>query len=263
MSWKVKQLTGKDHILSYLETDRLYAAYAIGDLEPELFDQSTWFGAETKGQLHAVTMHFRGVKMPVLFLMGETEGVRIILEEALHPERVNINCRAEHLPMTRDIYLWDEPIAMLRMALKTEALQPVISNCIRLNPDHADLLRKLYEHGGGDGFSAGQIEHGVFYGVFNNSQLLAVAGTHLVSRAYNVAAVGNVFTHPSHRGHGYGTAATNAVLAELIGRGGIHDIVLNVRQNNTSAVHIYKKLGFECCCNFFEGCGSLRKFGIT
>ena len=36
--WKASELTDKAQILSYLETDRLYAAYAIGDLEPGMFE---------------------------------------------------------------------------------------------------------------------------------------------------------------------------------------------------------------------------------
>ena len=41
--------------------------------------------------------------------------------------------------------------------------------------------------------------------------LVAVAGTHLVSDTYGVAAIGNVFTHPDYRGRGYATLATGAV----------------------------------------------------
>lgn len=43
---QVRALTNKDQILAFLQQDRLYAAYAIGDLEPSLFAQSHWFGAE-------------------------------------------------------------------------------------------------------------------------------------------------------------------------------------------------------------------------
>ena len=46
-------LTAKSEILGFLETDRLYAAYAIGDLEPGLFEQCEWFGAMDGGGARA------------------------------------------------------------------------------------------------------------------------------------------------------------------------------------------------------------------
>ena len=65
--WKTGELTDKSEILAYLETDRLYAAYAIGDLEPGMFEQSTWAGAEAGGHLQALALCFRGLMIPVLF----------------------------------------------------------------------------------------------------------------------------------------------------------------------------------------------------
>jgi predicted GNAT family acetyltransferase len=82
--------------------------------------------------------------------------------------------------------------------------------------------------------------------------LVAAAGTHLVSATYGVAAVGNVFTHPDHRGQGYGTVTTSAVVAELLRRG-IRDVILNVGQDNAGAIGIYERLGFERYCPFLEG----------
>jgi ribosomal protein S18 acetylase RimI-like enzyme len=260
MKWKSSELIDKAQILSYLEKDRLYAVYAIGDLEPELFAQSTWCGAETKGCLDALILHFRGLKLPALFLMGNVEGLRFILENTLRPERVYLTCRREHLQMTRAFYGWDEPIAMWRMVLKTENFKSVPGDCIRLTQGHSDQLKWLYAREEAVGFSETQIEHGVFYGIFVNRQLVAAAGTHLVGANYGVAAVGNVFTHPECRGRGYATAATSAVVSELVKRG-IRDIVLNVRQDNAQAIHIYEKLGFERYCAFFEGRACLRTVG--
>jgi GNAT superfamily N-acetyltransferase len=258
MFWKVKELTDKDEILSFLEIDRLYASYAIGDLETDLFEQTAWFGADSDGQIHSLAMLFRGVKVPVLFLMGNSDGLRAILDHVFSPEPAYINCRSEHRRIVQEIYRWDEPIAVWRMALNRKRFHTVKGTCIRLTTDYADMLEKFYEDGGMPGFTRGQLGQGVFYGILKNGRLIAAGGTHLVSRDYNVAAVGNVFTHPDYRGQGYGAATTGAVSAELV-RLGIRDIVLNVGQRNTSAVHIYEKIGFQCYCSFFEGAVSLRK----
>jgi GNAT superfamily N-acetyltransferase len=256
--WKTSKLTGKPQILAYLETDRLYAAYAIGDLEPGMFEQSTWAGAERASRLQALALHFRGLRPPALFLMGDADGLRAILEHVLCPEWVYLTCRTGHLSMTRDFYVWDETIPMWRMMLQPASFRPVKGDCVRLGPAHSNRLTELYALGGGTALGPAQMEHGVFYGVLVDGQLVAAAGTHLASPTYGVAAVGNVFTHPDCRGRGYGTATTSAVVAELL-QCGIHDIILNVSQDNAGAVRIYERLGFERYCLFLEGPAFARR----
>jgi RimJ/RimL family protein N-acetyltransferase len=250
--WKTINLTDKLQILAYLETDRPYAAYGIGDLEPEMFEQCEWVGAEEAGRLQALILHFRGLEPPALLLMGDSDGLRAILAEALRPEKVYLTCREEHLTTARGFYAWDEPTLMWRMALQPAHFQPVQDDCVRLTPAHADQLAALYALGEGNAFSPAQMEQGVFCGVFADGQLVAVAGTHLVSPTYGVAAVGNIFTHPDHRGHGYGTATTSRVVTALL-QNGIHDVILNVSQGNVAATRIYERLGFQRYCLYLEG----------
>ena len=249
---RTRTLTGKSRILPYLETDRLYAAYAIGDLEPGLFEQCTWVGAEQAGELKAVALHFRGLDPPALLLMGEVDGLRAVLLEDLFPERVYLTCRTEHLAMAREFYAWDEPILMWRMALQRARFQPVEGDCVLLTQRHTDQLTALYALGEGNAFSPSQIGLGVFYGISVGGRLVSVAGTHLVSPTYGVAAVGNIFTHPDHRNLGYGTMTTGAVVTHLL-QTGIRDIILNVGQENRVAIRIYEGLGFERHCPYLEG----------
>jgi GNAT superfamily N-acetyltransferase len=250
--WNTDVLKDKHIILYYLEKDRLYAAYAIGDLEPQLFAQTTWVGAKETALLQALALYFRGLNLPALFLMGDPNGLRAILENALCPEQAYLTCRAEHLTMTHDFYAWDETIPMWRMVLGSASFQPRKGDCVRLTPAHSSQLTELYSLGGGIGFSTTQIQYGVFFGIFMERKLIAVAGTHLISANYGVAAVGNVFTHPDFRGRGYGTSTSSAVVSELL-EIGIPDIILNVAQDNASAIRIYERLGFKNYCPFFEG----------
>lgn len=250
--WKSRELTDKPRILAFLETDRFYAAYAIGDLQPGMFEQCTWAGAEKAGRLAALALLFRGLTPPAFFVMGHAGGLQAILEDVLHPEQVYLACRTEHLQAVRSYYHWDTLIPMWRMVLKPQRFRPIQGECIRLFPGHSSQVTELYALGGGDAFDPTQLQNGVFYGVRINDHLVAVAGTHLISPTYGVAAVGNVFTHPDHRGRGYGSATTSAVIAELYQRG-IRDIILNVGQENRTAIRVYERLGFHCHCPFLEG----------
>jgi ribosomal protein S18 acetylase RimI-like enzyme len=255
--WTTDALTDKSSILAYLETDQLYAAYAIGDLEPGMFEQCAWAGAAESGQIRALALHFRGLAIPALFLMGAPEGLRAIFAHALRPERVYLTCLEAHLPVTRDFYEWDFETPMWRMALNAASFRPIDGEPVRLRPDDAGALLALFALGGGDAFTPSQMVHGVFYGMLVDDRLVAVAGTHLVSPTYGVGAVGNVFTHPDYRGRGYGTVTTSAVVAELL-RGGIRDVVLNVSQDNADAIRIYERLGFARYCPFLEGTAAAK-----
>ncbi len=255
--WNTQELTDKDVILNYLQKDRLYAAYAIGDLEPYFFAQSKWIGAEEAGRLKALVLTFSGLKQPALFLMGDVKGLRVILENARCPEHAYITCREEHLAMARDFYTWNRSIPMWRMVLDPMEFKAKKGNCVRLTSAHSKHLTELYSLGGGIGFSTTQVHYGIFFGIFVERKLIAVAGTHLISENYGVAAVGNVFTHPDFRGQGYGTVTSNAVVLELLEMG-IPDVILNVGQDNSIAIRIYERLGFKNYCPYFEGPARIR-----
>jgi GNAT superfamily N-acetyltransferase len=250
--YKTVTLDDRSIILEYLESDHWYSAYAIGDLEPGLFEQCIWAGAEKAGRLEALALLFKGLEPPALLLMGKVEGLQNILEERLFPERVYLTCRQEHLSLTRAFYNLEKAIPMWRMILRTERFKPVRGDTVRLEPSQTDQLAALYALGENRAYSPNQLQQGIFFGIFDGGHLVATAGTHLVSSTYSVAAMGNVFTHPHYRGRGYGTQTTSAVVTELL-RSSIRDIILNVRQANTSAIHIYERLGFERYCPFLEG----------
>jgi ribosomal protein S18 acetylase RimI-like enzyme len=254
--WQARRLTNKSEILTFLETDRWYAAYAIGDLESSFFAQCQWYGAEEDGCLQALAMLFTSLEPSVLFLMGEAPGLSVILGSVLRPPQVYVTCRQKHLPMVRAFYNLDTPARMLRMILRPTDFRPVLGEVLRLRPAYTKELDRLYSLGKGNAFRPYQVAQGVFYGVEKKGWLIATAGTHLVAPTYGVAAVGNVFTDPAHRKRGYGTICTSAVVEELLTRR--LDVVLNVSAANITAIRIYKRLGFHTYCHFIEAVGVRR-----
>jgi predicted GNAT family acetyltransferase len=71
-----------------------------------------------------------------------------------------------------------------------------------------------------------------------------------MSDRVSAAAVGAVFTHPDHRGMGYGATVTAAVVHELMGR--VDTIGLNCTDANTRAIRIYEQMGFEAKLGYDE-----------
>jgi ribosomal protein S18 acetylase RimI-like enzyme len=244
-------LTAKTEILAYLETDRLYAGYAIGDLEPGMWEQSTWVVAKKDEQNKALALHFSGLSLPAFFLMGSTAGIEAILANESLPTPVYLTCRKADLAMTRQFYDWQEITPMWRMVLGDDRPTPG-TQCMLLGPEHGEGLTALYGEGNAAAFSVAQLESGVFYGILDGDRVVAAAGTHLVSETYGVGAIGNVYTDPAYRRRGFGSATVAAVVDELTQRG-IRDIILNVSQSNYAAIRVYERLGFDRYCPFLEG----------
>ncbi|WMF04517.1 GNAT family N-acetyltransferase [Micromonospora robiginosa] len=87
-------------------------------------------------------------------------------------------------------------------------------------------------------------------------RLVAVAGVHVFSPRWRVAAVGNVTTHPGARGRGLAAGAVAALCARLAGS--VDHITLNVRSDNAAAVRLYGRLGFTRVAGFTE-CALTRR----
>lgn len=263
--WTLETLTDERVILAFLQHDRIYAAYAVGDLEPALFADTTWYGATEAGPIEALALVYHGLTPPVLFLMGVPDGVAFLLAQANLPTQVFVTCRSRHLPVVQARYAWTDVRPMLRMRVRPADFHPYDFEGTVVQLTAADLpaLQALYDQGGDfapDAFNPRQLDDGIFYGLFDTAprgaahaspRLVAAAGTHLLARAYGIGAVGNIYTHPAARGLGYASAVTSAVTADLLAAG--LDVVLNVQENNDHALRIYQRLGYQIHCRFFEG----------
>lgn len=251
---KVAETRDKNHIHAFLQQDRFYAAYAIGDLEAGLFEHSQWFLAETEGSATALVLLFHALSIPALFTMGRNDGLEAILAGADTPSRVYVTALAHHLAVVARFFELGGISHMQRLRAIPADFGPVRGPVVRLGMEHLDQLQQLYQLGGGDAFAPYQLHDGVYYGVQDGERVVSVAGTHLLAPSYGIAAVGNVFTHPDYRNLGYATICTSAVTEELFQRG--MDIVLNVGQDNAPAIRAYRKLGYQEHCRYVEVIGS-------
>lgn len=246
-------------IRQVLETDRAWSAYALADLDPDEADRCDWFVADK-----AVALLYRGLQPPVLFAHGDPEALPMLARQlpacrciyTLRPEaRSRLSPRLE---TQHELDMW-------RMVLEPENYRhPLLEEIVRLGPQDLPRLRRLFARHPDrpDAFQPRQLEHGVFFGIQGSDGLLSVAGTHILSRAEGVAAIGNVFTCPEARGRGLATAVTGAVVEALL-QEGIGLIVLNVAQENQPAIRCYQRLGFRRHCTFQEGLGRLRPITAT
>jgi GNAT superfamily N-acetyltransferase len=89
-------------------------------------------------------------------------------------------------------------------------------------------------------FALRTLELGAFFGVFHGCRLLAMAGQRLSLPGY--VEVSAVCTHPDARGRGYAPLLMSSVIEHIRAHG--KTPVLHSFSNNTSAIAVYKRLGF-------------------
>lgn len=247
-----------------MNTDPGETAYALGDLQPPLWDDSRFWGAFDGDDLRGFVLFYHGFEIPALTMHGDLEAVRAVLREAPLAEEVFCMAPARYLDYIALHYDTGHFFPLVRMTVARADFRPPESmspqaNCeiLRLRASDADSLNALYAQAAEPGeavmaFLPSQIELGVFVGVFCGADLIAAAGTHVASAQEGVGAIGNVFTAPGARRRGLGSITTAAVAHQLF-EDGVQHVVLNVKRKNTPAVRVYEKLGFREHCAFVEG----------
>lgn len=241
-------------IRALLETDRGWAVYALGDLEPPQAAFAEWRLAPGGG---ALVLLYREFGVPVLFTFGPPAEVAPLVN-ALAEGEVYLLIRPDSLPLVEACFTVRDLTDMRRMLLDPAAFaRPNGAGVARLNEGDFAALEALYadgadSHEAPDFFYRQHLERGMFCGVREGERLVAAAGTHLVSPALGLGTIGNVYVRRDRRGRGLGQLVTAAVTAELLALGLI-TIALNVRADNVVAMRVYEKLGFRHYCSFYEG----------
>ena len=242
--------TDKSLLRSYLERDRLYAAYAICDLEDREFGKTRWGGAFDGERLVALALEYTGLTPQPLFAMGRTEGIEAILRDIVRPRAAYVAVLPEALPAVETVYRVDPGPQMVRMWVDRGRFRPYPADVRRLLPSDIGELNRLYQLGFASWLPSSSISDGVYFGMRVGGKLVAAAGTHVISRDARLAVVGNVLTHVDYRGRGFATAVTGAVTAELLRSA--DQVVLNVRSDNPPALQAYRRLGYAEHVRFEE-----------
>jgi len=238
-----RAVSDRDEIAAFLRTDRIYAAYSLGDLDGPNRHRCSWGMAyDDLGRPIALAMHQDGLIPQPLFLMGDPAGCREILSSVIRPRDAYFMGTEPLDEAAADLYELDAPQLLLRMAVNRDEFQPFAGSADRLLPVDVEDLNRLYQLGFRGGFPASVLEDGVYYGVRVRGRLVSAAGTHAINTREGVAVVGNVMTHVDFRGHDFAKMVTSAVTADLLQR--VDDVVLNVHADNAPAVAAYRRLGY-------------------
>jgi ribosomal protein S18 acetylase RimI-like enzyme len=250
-AWQTRLVEDREEVASFLRHDRLYAAYALGDLDAASRRRAAWGMAfDDRGQARGIAMQHLGLPPQPLFLMGVPDACRAILAAEVRPRYAFVQARHDLAPAFDDLYRVDLPTSLLRMVVDRASFEPYLGGAERLVPADIGDLNRLYQLGLGAGFPASILEDGVYYGVRIGGRLVAAAGTHVINDREGIAVVGNVLTHTDYRGQGHAKAVTSGVTRDLLSR--VPDVALNVYADNQPAIAAYGRLGYREYCRLGE-----------
>jgi len=257
-SVSVRPLRDKAQILDYLEGDRGYSATAIAHLEPDFIRISRWFLASNEKNF-ALCLISKSMSPTYLFTLGHPAMLDHLLSAIRLPGEIFLSCQPQHLDVIDGYYEIGWHAISKRMMAKREDFCPAPEEgVLRMKPAHIKELNVLYKVHGNQPFSADQLRRGIYYGIWRQERLVAVAGTHIIATTYGIAYVGNVLTHSAYRNQGLASACTSAVTSELFDY--CTEVVLNVEPHNLPAIRAYASLGYKDDCMIVEAFGHRRRF---
>ena len=231
--------------------------YELGDLDDFDWPFTRWFAWETDGELqHALLLYTQPSVPVVIAIEDEPNGAMPSLVESVRdelPDRVYVHVTPTLLDVLADRYSVEAAEPHRKLALThSESLGAAATDVMIL--EHADLedLRALYAAAyPGTWFEPRLLATGRYVGIRRDERLVCVAGVHVHSPRWGVAALGNVATLPELRGQGLARGACAALCRLLLGDG-IETIGLNVHRDNAAAIGAYTRLGFEPVAEYTE-----------
>jgi len=252
----------KKKLQRHFEKDPVLFGYHLGDLDDFYFEHCQWAAAYGQSpRIEDVILIYTGLDTPAVLAFGLTERFGDLLDGMLDLLPVRFYCHFQET--SHDIFLRryrEKPLGR-HLKMKLGSFTPVsdIDNAciVRLDGSHEPHLRALYDTAYPDNyFDSRMLATGKYFGclvddrLHADDRLQAVAGVHVCSDEYNIAVLGNITTHPDHRGRGLATALTSHLTAELVEEGKL--VCLNVKVDNLPAIRCYEKLGFETIHEYEE-----------
>ncbi|WP_091056902.1 GNAT family N-acetyltransferase [Micromonospora humi] len=235
-----------------LGRDPVLHAYQLGDLDDFFWPFTSWFRAGDE-----VVLLYHGVQLPTVLAFaapGRVAALAALLRRVapVLPARLYAHLSPGLIGALAGSFGHVPGGRHHRMALTDPgrlAGVPPAGEVLGA-ADLPELLRFYERAYPGNWFDARMVETGQYVGVRDGGELVAVAGVHVFSPAYGVAALGNVATVPRCRGRGLGAAVVAALCGRLRERVG--HVVLNVKADNTAAVRLYERVGFTRVADYDE-----------
>ncbi|MDO9069304.1 MAG: GNAT family N-acetyltransferase [Deltaproteobacteria bacterium] len=250
-------LNNKNIVESFLRQNPVLHLYELGDLDDFFFPYTAWYALEEKGMISALVLLYQGTELPVLLALDDPGSASMpdLLNELKDKLPKRFYChltRGCEIPLA-DRFLLEPHGTHHKMTLTDKSLLDTadVSGAVQLAArDKGEILEFYSSAYPGNWFDARMLETGQYFGLRQKGRLASIAGIHVYSPKYKVAALGNIATLPEFRGQGLGTRVTAALCRNLLKS--VDIIGLNVKTDNADAIRCYQKLGFKITGEYNE-----------
>jgi GNAT superfamily N-acetyltransferase len=253
---KTVRLHDKEEIRAFFSQNIPLHLYEIGDLDEFFWPYTAWHALKDADGLKAVVLLYTETSLPVLLALAEEPAYTRELLQSIIPSLPG-RYYAHLSPGLEDVFQGSRKLVShgrhYKMALTQPALLDAVdvSRVIPLSLTDMEDLARLYEQSyPGNWFVPRMLNTNQYFGIHGPRGLVSVAGIHVYSPTYKVAALGNITTHPNLRDQGLGKAVTAKLCLSLLET--VDHIGLNVQMDNEEAIRCYRKLGFEVVAEYGE-----------
>lgn len=262
----VVNLEDRAVLASFFRRNSAAHAYELGDLDDFDWPHTVWFGWENDGRLEQVVLLYTQPRIPVLIAIAEppAQSMAELLTAITWslPSVLYAHTTLTLLDTLAERYAIEDAEPHLKLALeRTDLLDRHAVETEILTRDQVDEVKAFYAAAyPGTWFVPKMLATGRYVGVRHDGRLACIAGVHVHSPTWRVAALGNVATLPELRGRGLARGAC-ASLCKLLLDDGVETISLNVRADNAAAIASYERLGFAPVTEYVEASLLARNVG--
>lgn len=257
---RTTKITDTKILEKYFRKNTALNIYAIGDLDEFFFEYTDFYALTSEEEIRQVVFIYKGSELAVLQGIceeDEEEEMKELVTEIIPalPDKFYSHLSSGIEDVLKEKYSPESHGKYFKMSLvknnfrqfpgdETETIK-------RITADKYDSLNEFYERAyPGNWTDKRMYVTGKYFGYFDEEKIIGVAGIHVYSSAFRVAALGNITTDPDFRGRSVCKKVTSALCSDLFETTDI--IGLNVHSENESAIKCYKSLGFEISGNFEE-----------
>jgi GNAT superfamily N-acetyltransferase len=230
--------------------------YSIGDLDDFFWPYTIWYELENDTKIEEIALLYTGQSQPTLLGITEKPEQMCSLLTSIYlllPDQFYAHLSPGIESTLSNYYDLKSNGEYLKMGLLHTAVVDDYdcTNTSTLGTKDKDEIVEFYKEAYPvNWFDPRMLETKQYFGIRDKGRLISLAGIHVYSEEYKVAALGNIATAKSHRNKGYAAQVTAKTCKSLLGA--VKHIGLNVKADNHAAISCYKKLGFETVATYGE-----------
>jgi ribosomal protein S18 acetylase RimI-like enzyme len=233
-------------------------SYGLADLEEPFWSQARWY---RRGAAAVGVLELAGADVAIVYSVSpaDPEGTADLLGDLATDGALPARCfwtgSRGGLRVLDPAYevVWCHPHSRLVLA-DPDRLVPSTSPSVALGPGDLAAMEELFRAAPDPArfFTPSMLASGHYIGRRSEPTggLVAIAGVHVCSPRFGVAAIGNVVTHPDHRRRGHAAELVSDVSRRLLAT--VPIVTLNVSDDNDVAARLYARLGFVAAVDFDE-----------